>query len=103
MLYLKGHMDMIEHSAIDLLYSKEVALTIDQTVDQFPSNMKKVFQLRMDQFSVAEIAEALGIAPQTVKNNTSEALRRLREVLVEKHPDASSFFYFALVSQFINY
>ncbi|MBC6112699.1 RNA polymerase sigma factor [Pedobacter fastidiosus] len=64
----------------NLLITKELESTIEIEVVKMPISMKKCFQLsRYENKSVRDIAEELSLSEQTVKNNISEALSRLRK------------------------
>ncbi len=89
-------MEDIEASVLDMIAAGEISSTLHNAVQRFPVNMRRIFQMRTEDFTVAEIAEALGLSEQTVKNNITDALRRLRMVLTEKHPDIPSSFYLLL-------
>ncbi|TDQ08265.1 RNA polymerase sigma factor [Pedobacter metabolipauper] len=53
---------------------------IHTTIDQMPGKMKEIFIMsRSGQYSISEIAEQLNVSPQTVKNQVSNALLRLRK------------------------
>ncbi|WP_114936646.1 RNA polymerase sigma factor [Mucilaginibacter endophyticus] len=61
------------------LLLKEVTLTVDAELSKMPFNMRQCFRLsRYEDKSIREIAAELKLSEQTVKNNISEALRRLR-------------------------
>ncbi|WP_316833030.1 RNA polymerase sigma factor [Pedobacter aquatilis] len=65
-----------------LLISKELESDIEQEVYKMPLNMKKCFQLsRYEHKSIRDISAELSLSEQTVKNNISEAMRRLRSSL----------------------
>lgn len=85
--HLLLQMEQVEGTVLDIMAAGEIHQTLDQAIKKFPENMRRVFQMRTADFTIAEIAEALGLSEQTVKNNTSEALRRLRFILSEKHPE----------------
>lgn len=93
---LLSQMEELEDAVIDLLAVGELNQTIAAAIQRFPENMRKVFLMRTEAFTVAEIADALKLSKQTVKNNTSDALRRLRVVLAEKHPEIPPSFYLVL-------
>lgn len=64
----------------NLLITKELKSTIEFEVVKMPISMKKCFQLsRYENKSIRDIAEELSLSEQTVKNNISEALNRLRK------------------------
>jgi len=94
--HLLRQMNKVENSVSDLMTVNELSRTIDEVVSQFPENMRNIFLLRTEQYTIAEIAETLGLSPQTVKNNSTDALNRLRKVIIEKHPDVSSSFFLFL-------
>ncbi|HWW39752.1 MAG TPA: sigma-70 family RNA polymerase sigma factor [Pedobacter sp.] len=72
----------ISFSAEDTLMATELENLLNIEVAKMPSTMKAIFQLsRNELLSVKEIAERLHISEQTVKNNTSAALKRLKCVL----------------------
>jgi RNA polymerase sigma factor (sigma-70 family) len=87
----------MEHTVLDQLNMQDVNRTLADAIKDFPNNMRQVFLLRAENYTISEIAEALGLAEQTVKNNTTEALKRLRATLSEKHPDIHQSFYALLV------
>jgi len=60
---------------------------LDNQVKQFPATMRNVFLLRNDHQSIRQIAERLNLAEQTVKNNLTEASRRLRKAIREEFSD----------------
>jgi RNA polymerase sigma-70 factor (family 1) len=66
------------HSDDNLLF-KEVLLSVNTELSKMPSNMQQCFKLsRYEDKSIKHIAAELKLSEQTVKNNISEALRRLR-------------------------
>lgn len=60
---------------------------VEEEVLAMPDNMKYSFLLRSDNRSVKEIADNLNLAEQTVSNNITKALKRLRKRLVLEYPD----------------
>jgi RNA polymerase sigma-70 factor (family 1) len=63
----------------DNLLFNEVQVAIDTELSRMPSNMQQCFKLsRYEDKSIKDIATELKLSEQTVKNNISEALRRLR-------------------------
>ncbi|WDF69010.1 sigma-70 family RNA polymerase sigma factor [Sphingobacterium oryzagri] len=95
--HLLQQMTVFEDSIVDIIAAGEVQKTLEEAIASFPTNMRQIFALRTQDFTIAEIAEALALSPQTVKNNTTDALRRLKQVLAEKHPDVSSSLYVLLI------
>ncbi|GAA4320816.1 hypothetical protein GCM10023149_20290 [Mucilaginibacter gynuensis] len=78
----------------ELTYSPEGLSTyfdlekiVSEEVEVMPANMKQSFLLRSDSYSVKEIAESLNLAEQTVSNNITEALKRLKRRLKVEYPD----------------
>jgi RNA polymerase sigma-70 factor (ECF subfamily) len=62
------------------LEAKEFSEFIESEIRQLPPRMQEIFRLsREDDLSIADIARRLGLSEQTVKNQLTEALRRLRE------------------------
>lgn len=60
---------------------------VEEEVLAMPDNMKYSFLLRSDNRSVKEIADNLNLTEQTVSNNITKALKRLRKRLVLEYPD----------------
>jgi RNA polymerase sigma-70 factor (ECF subfamily) len=57
---------------------------INQAIEEMPEKMRRVFQMtRTGELSVAEVATALHISPQTVKNQAGIAIQRLRKIVDE--------------------
>jgi RNA polymerase sigma-70 factor (family 1) len=76
----------IQHIAIDQdnglfdsLASRDLEEHLMTEVENLPTGMKQIFLMsRQDYLSNSEIAEKLSISPQTVKNQISSAIKRLR-------------------------
>jgi RNA polymerase sigma-70 factor (ECF subfamily) len=63
----------------DDLIAKELSNTIEGRIKELPGKMQQVFVLsRQQNLSISEISEMLNIAPRTVKNQISNALKILR-------------------------
>jgi RNA polymerase sigma-70 factor (family 1) len=63
----------------DYMFASDLESFIDHTVSKMPDTMRKSFELsRKENLSVKEIAEQMELSEQTVKNNLSMALQRLR-------------------------
>jgi RNA polymerase sigma-70 factor (ECF subfamily) len=61
------------------LEAKEFTEFIESEIRQLPPRMQQIFRLsREEDLSIADIAAQLEISEQTVKNQLTEALRRLR-------------------------
>jgi len=68
-----------DNSTMEHLISKELGGQIELKVNSLPEKMKEVYRLsREEELSIDEIAEKLSLSPQTVKNQISSALKRLR-------------------------
>ena len=79
----------------------ELEETLEKALSQMPDMLKKVYQLRSENKAVKEIAGELGVAEQTVKNYISEVLRRLRNAIIEQHPE-KQVTYLALIIAILN-
>lgn len=67
------------HTVEETIITRELQSLIDAEVIEMPRNMKLCFELsRREEKTIREIATELRLSEQTVKNNISEALRRLR-------------------------
>ncbi|WP_207421154.1 RNA polymerase sigma factor [Desertivirga brevis] len=67
------------------LLLNEMREGIETELSKMPANMRSCFQLsRFEDLSIREIAAKLGLSEQTVKNNISEALKRLRVSVAER-------------------
>lgn len=65
-----------------LLENKELRMLLDSAIEDMPGRMKLIFKMsREENISLSNIAIELKISDQTVKNQVSEALRRLRSFL----------------------
>lgn len=89
-------MQTIEYLVLDTIAAKDLNKNISSAVADFPETMRRIFLLRLQDYTVSEISNALGLAVQTVKNHNTEALRRLRIMLADKHPDLSKTFMLSL-------
>jgi RNA polymerase sigma-70 factor (family 1) len=71
-----------ENLTDDKLLATELQDAIDSELIKMPVNMRKCFHLsKYEQMSIKDIATELLLSEQTVKNNISEALKRLRNAL----------------------
>ncbi|MDR2275953.1 MAG: RNA polymerase sigma-70 factor [Sphingobacterium sp.] len=70
----------LQNSTSELLDEKEIRSLLNQNINQLPDKTRKIFELsRTSNLSYREIAEQLGFAEQTVKNQISIALKMLKE------------------------
>jgi len=58
---------------------KELSEFIESEINRLPARMQQIFRMsRQDDLSIADIATKLNLSEQTVKNQLTEALKRLR-------------------------
>jgi RNA polymerase sigma-70 factor (family 1) len=73
------HNDQVQHSPEFNLEAKELEAIINEEIKEMPDTMRKTFVLsRHENKSIREIATELSLSEQTIKNNISQALDRLR-------------------------
>lgn len=64
---------------------KELKQSVETEVNKLPARMRQIFRMsREDNYSTSDIADHLHISEQTVKNQLTEALKRLRCSLQSK-------------------
>jgi RNA polymerase sigma-70 factor (ECF subfamily) len=64
------------------LETKELSELIETEINRLPARMQQVFRMsREDDLSIADIANRLNLSEQTVKNQLTEALKRLRAAI----------------------
>lgn len=85
--HLVNRLTEIQTTILDVMAASDVESTLSKAIESFPENMKKTFILRHEDYTVKEIADALGLADQTVRNNLAEAARRLKNTLSKEHPE----------------
>lgn len=57
---------------------------VNSLIEEMPNKMKEVFLLsRSGKYSILELAEMLDLSPQTVKNQISNALSKLRKIRID--------------------
>ncbi|MCJ8209143.1 sigma-70 family RNA polymerase sigma factor [Mucilaginibacter sp. RS28] len=81
------HLNLLISESDELSGYYELEKLISTEVKEMPDNMKQVFLLRSQQYSVKEIARTLNLAEQTVANNMTEAMKRLRSRLKGAYAD----------------
>ena len=70
------------NDADQMLIKKDMQKLLDEGISQLPVRCRQVFKLsRRDHLSTKEIAIRLGIAPKTVENQLTIALRRLKSMM----------------------
>lgn len=79
--YLEINKDqyLIGTTSEDELIAKELARLLENEMSRMPDTMRSVFRLsRSEDMSIKDIANQLSLSEQTVKNNVSMALNRLK-------------------------
>jgi len=70
------------NDADQALMKKDIQNLLDEGISQLPVKCREVFKLsRRDHLSTKEIAVRLGIAPKTVENQLTIALKRLKSII----------------------
>ncbi len=86
--YLLERIDQIEHSSEQHLFARELTASIDNAVGMLPETMRNCYTLSKSEGKTNnEIADILQISEKTVRNNVSEALKRLRFYLQRSNPE----------------
>lgn len=85
--YLYERMIDMNTEMRDLLTEKALSQTLQGELEQMPKTMQEVFQLRIQDYSVDEIADSLNLAQKTVKNNITLGTHRLRKALMKRFPE----------------
>jgi RNA polymerase sigma-70 factor (ECF subfamily) len=95
--------DILDEVHANELETKELQLLIEKEVSKLPSRMQEIFRMsREDDYSIAEIAKRLNISEQTVKNQLTEALKRLRASLQSRMSGGWALVLFYLFCHFHN-
>jgi RNA polymerase sigma-70 factor (ECF subfamily) len=68
------------HALVQTVETKELSEMLEAAINRLPARMQQIFRMsREDDFSIADIARQLGLSEQTIKNQLTEALKRIRE------------------------
>ena len=68
------------------IVSEDLRIKLTKTVETFPPRLKTVYILSREQhLTVKEIAEKLNVSEQTIKNQLTEILRRLKNEMNRKN------------------
>ncbi len=94
--YLYERMVAVEAHMRDVLTEQDLANTLNQEMEQMPTTMREIFKLRIQDYSVNEIAESLNLAEKTVRNNITKGLHRLRKAMSKDFPEDFSAVCFTL-------
>jgi len=87
--YLGKRMEQMQASVLEAIEVSEMQASIADIVKLLPEHMQKIFLLRGEDYSIKEIAEALGLAEQTVKTYNMQLKRRIKEAILTQYPDVS--------------
>ena len=90
--------NILENSVNEVKDYLELENILEEAVSLMPEMLKKIYELRCDNVPLKEIASRLGLADQTVKNYLSEVIRRLKRVILEKHPEKHLTYLVILIS-----
>ncbi|KGE14466.1 RNA polymerase sigma factor [Sphingobacterium deserti] len=81
--------DQLSHSLDSSLEAKELRLKWQDEIAKLPEKQRDIYKLHYEQdYSIREIAQEMGVAEQTVKNQLVTANRKIRMVM-----EASLLFY----------
>jgi RNA polymerase sigma-70 factor (family 1) len=81
-------LNTLDHSAEDNAIAKELYAQINEIVEQLPETTRQCYHLSKNEGKRnGEIADLLNISEKTVRNNLSEALKRLKSHLSQSHPE----------------
>ena len=94
--YLLERMKEVEVNIKDLLTEQDLKKMINSELEEMPETMRKIFRLRIQDYTVAEISENLGIAEKTVRNNITAGLSRFRKVIKNDFPTSFTAVFVAL-------
>ncbi|WP_312186741.1 sigma-70 family RNA polymerase sigma factor [Sphingobacterium sp.] len=82
---------------------KALEAIVDNSIDKLPKLMKSVYLMRFDNYSIAQIAQELNIAEQTVKNYLSDAKKIMRNELTQRFADHDSIYLLFASSYILHY
>jgi RNA polymerase sigma-70 factor (family 1) len=95
-ILLEG-INTLDHSAEENTMARELHQQINVIVEKLPETTRQCYQLSKNEGKKnGEIADLLNISEKTVRNNISEALKRLRIILKENHPEIFALLLFLL-------
>ncbi len=95
-ILLEG-LNTLDHSAEDSAIARELYHQINHLVERLPETTRQCYHLSKNEGKRnGEIADILNISEKTVRNNISEALKRLRSSLKETHPEMLALLIFML-------
>jgi RNA polymerase sigma-70 factor (ECF subfamily) len=85
--YLYQRMVEVHGQMPDLLTQHDLQAALNRELHQMPDTMREIFKLRIQDYSVDEIANSLNLAEKTVRNNISKGLHQLRKALAKDFPE----------------
>ncbi len=93
--FLIDQLDGLHHSAEDHHLALELNKSITAVVEKLPETMRHCYHLSKNEGRKnGEIAGILNISEKTVRNNVSEAIKRLKLTLQNTHPELMALFIF---------
>lgn len=81
------NLEVMDLSLVNLFIEKDLNTLFSEILSELPAHMQNIFKLRNEDFTLKEIAVALGLAEQTVKGYSAEMHRRIKAMLIERHPE----------------
>ncbi len=83
--------DRVQHSIEHNIEAGELEAFFKREIDEMPDTMRKAFMLsRQENKSIREIASELSLSEQTIKNNISQALDRLKKKTKHYYSDPTN-------------
>ncbi|SFE40736.1 RNA polymerase sigma-70 factor, ECF subfamily [Chitinophaga sp. CF118] len=85
--FLDRYIDKTPEQAEDpekSIYYNETRKAVEEAIQQLPSQRQTIYLLRQEGLSYSEIAEKLGISPNTVRNQLVSAMQFIRTFIQEK-------------------
>lgn len=101
MEHLANRMQEMEDSVAETIQTTEIHHTLGEVFKTLPQYMQRIFILRDKDYSIREIAEAMGLAEQTVKGYHSELKSRLKRGLLARHPELTDYLVIAIIAEVI--
>lgn len=99
--HLLSRMDQMQSGILDVLATNDLQSSLSEIISQLPATMQNIFILRNEDYSLRQIAAALGLAEQTVRSYHSELNKRIRTALISRHPDISHSLVLIVLSRLI--